>query len=339
MKGGVLDQPLGRISLDVFRRRRTSCTPRLRARPPPAAGRGGRGAAAATRLGAGGGVRGAAAGGAGRQGGRGAQGPNAEPTRSTAPTTAVRPGRRSTTPAPARCISSKVRIDPNDPEAVYLAGIGLRQTLDGGQTIGSDAAASTHDDVHAIWVDPVHSAAHRDREQRRARGVVGQRPAVAGLTEPAGRALLSREHRRRRTRSISAAACRTTTTGVARSAVRSSTGIAGLPQMNAARAATDSSSSGSGRLRHHIHRVAGPQHRPRRSRDSRDDEHPAGRRASRTCGALALGHAADVLAARSENRLRRRQPVLPFKRRGLSWTAISLDRRRARPATRSKRWG
>ena len=37
---------------------------------------------------------------------------------------------------------SKVRIDPNDPEVVYLGGVGLHQTLDGGKTVATDVAAS-----------------------------------------------------------------------------------------------------------------------------------------------------------------------------------------------------
>jgi photosystem II stability/assembly factor-like uncharacterized protein len=52
---------------------------------------------------------------------------------------------------------SQVRIDPNDPEVVYLGGVGLHQTLDGGATIATDVAASTHDDVHASWSNPANS--------------------------------------------------------------------------------------------------------------------------------------------------------------------------------------
>ena len=52
---------------------------------------------------------------------------------------------------------SQVRIDPNDPEVVYLGGVGLHQTLDGGKTMATDAAVMTHDDVHAIWINPANS--------------------------------------------------------------------------------------------------------------------------------------------------------------------------------------
>ena len=49
---------------------------------------------------------------------------------------------------------SQIDIDPTDPEVVYLGGVGLHQTLDGGKTIATDVAEPIHDDVHAIWIDP-----------------------------------------------------------------------------------------------------------------------------------------------------------------------------------------
>ncbi len=52
---------------------------------------------------------------------------------------------------------SKVRIDPNDPEVVYLGGVDLHQTIDGGKTINTAAASRTHSDHHAIWINPANS--------------------------------------------------------------------------------------------------------------------------------------------------------------------------------------
>ena len=52
---------------------------------------------------------------------------------------------------------SQVRIDPNDPEVVYLGGVDLHQTLDGGKTINTAAASRTHSDHHAIWINPSNS--------------------------------------------------------------------------------------------------------------------------------------------------------------------------------------
>jgi photosystem II stability/assembly factor-like uncharacterized protein len=52
---------------------------------------------------------------------------------------------------------SQVRIDPNNPDRVLMGGVGLHMTIDGGKTVETDAAQATHDDVHAIWIDPVNS--------------------------------------------------------------------------------------------------------------------------------------------------------------------------------------
>ena len=52
---------------------------------------------------------------------------------------------------------SQVRIDPNNPDRVYMGGVGLQMTIDGGKTWETDAALVTHDDVHAIWINPNNS--------------------------------------------------------------------------------------------------------------------------------------------------------------------------------------
>jgi photosystem II stability/assembly factor-like uncharacterized protein len=52
---------------------------------------------------------------------------------------------------------SQVRIDPNNPDRVYMGGVGLQMTIDGGKSWETDAALVTHDDVHAIWIDPNNS--------------------------------------------------------------------------------------------------------------------------------------------------------------------------------------
>lgn len=49
---------------------------------------------------------------------------------------------------------SKVVVDPTNPETVYYGGVGLHMSIDGGKTVEPDAAMVTHDDVHAIWVNP-----------------------------------------------------------------------------------------------------------------------------------------------------------------------------------------
>ena len=139
IKGGVLDQPLGRIALDVYRRRPNILYALIEGQAPQ--GRGGD-----TPMAAGGGQRGG-----------GQQGPNAQPTGLYRSDDSGATWRKVNNANPRPMYFSQVRIDPNDPEVVYLGGVGLHQTLDGGKSIATDVAASTHDDVHAIWINPMNS--------------------------------------------------------------------------------------------------------------------------------------------------------------------------------------
>ena len=57
---------------------------------------------------------------------------------------------------------SQVRIDPQNPNAVYVAGLPIAKSLDGGRTFATLNAAGGHGnpghvDVHAIWIDPRNS--------------------------------------------------------------------------------------------------------------------------------------------------------------------------------------
>jgi photosystem II stability/assembly factor-like uncharacterized protein len=53
---------------------------------------------------------------------------------------------------------SHVRIDPNDPEKLIMAGVSLSISEDGGRTWWEgDAAEGIHVDHHAIWIDPDNS--------------------------------------------------------------------------------------------------------------------------------------------------------------------------------------
>ncbi|MGH9409062.1 MAG: WD40/YVTN/BNR-like repeat-containing protein, partial [Vicinamibacterales bacterium] len=52
---------------------------------------------------------------------------------------------------------SQVRVDPNDPDVVFMAGVKLHLTTDGGKTINTNVTRTAHDDVHAIWIDPSNS--------------------------------------------------------------------------------------------------------------------------------------------------------------------------------------
>jgi len=52
---------------------------------------------------------------------------------------------------------SQIRIDPNDPERIYLGGSDLFRSSDGGRTFTNDAAAGVHLDHHALWINPDNS--------------------------------------------------------------------------------------------------------------------------------------------------------------------------------------
>ena len=155
IKGGVLDQPLGRIALDVYRKRPNILYALIEG-PVAPGGRGGRGS---------GGDAGpqstpseseSAQQAGGRQAGRGTA-LNQDPTGLYRSDDGAATWRKVNNANPRPMYFSQVRIDPNDPDIVYLGGVGLHQTLDGGRTMATDVAASTHDDVHAIWVNPANS--------------------------------------------------------------------------------------------------------------------------------------------------------------------------------------
>jgi len=50
---------------------------------------------------------------------------------------------------------SQVRVDPSNPEHVYVLGTSLYRSKDGGETFSSDGGGrSVHVDHHAMWIDP-----------------------------------------------------------------------------------------------------------------------------------------------------------------------------------------
>ncbi len=156
LKGGIPEGALGRIAIDVYRRRPNVLYASIEGPVQPGAG--GRGAGGGAPSGAEEGP-GAAAAGSQAGGGRGAQtGVNTTPTGLYRSDDAGATWRKVNNANPRPMYFSQVRIDPNDPEVVYLGGVGLHQTLDGGKTVATDVAASTHDDVHAIWINPLNSS-------------------------------------------------------------------------------------------------------------------------------------------------------------------------------------
>ena len=147
LKTGIPDGSLGRIAVDVYRKRPNILYALIEGPVPAQAGRG-----ATAEEGPG------AAGGAPQAGGRGAAQPlNTQPTGLYRSDDSGASWRKVNNANPRAMYFSQVRIDPNDPEVVYLGGVGLHQTLDGGKTIATDVAQPIHDDVHAIWIDPGNS--------------------------------------------------------------------------------------------------------------------------------------------------------------------------------------
>jgi len=65
--------------------------------------------------------------------------------------------RQVSTNNPRPMYFSQVKVDPGTPDVVYMGGVGLQMTIDGGRTFETDAAQATHDDVHAIWVNPANT--------------------------------------------------------------------------------------------------------------------------------------------------------------------------------------
>jgi photosystem II stability/assembly factor-like uncharacterized protein len=54
---------------------------------------------------------------------------------------------------------SQVRVDPNDDKLVYVLGIALYRSADGGKTFKAEGSESVHPDQHALWIDP-HDGRH-----------------------------------------------------------------------------------------------------------------------------------------------------------------------------------
>ena len=52
---------------------------------------------------------------------------------------------------------SQIRVDPNDPERIYLGGASLYRSSDGGNNFTPDAAPTVHLDHHALWINPANS--------------------------------------------------------------------------------------------------------------------------------------------------------------------------------------
>ncbi|HET9426122.1 MAG TPA: hypothetical protein VFO55_12175 [Gemmatimonadaceae bacterium] len=141
---------MGRIALDFSRSNPNVVYAQIEVaadREPAPAGR-----AAAPPAGG----RGAAGGGGGGGGGRGAAPP--DPTRSGVWRSAN--GGRSWTYVSSQnqrpMYFSQIRVDPNNPDVVYVGGVGPMKSTDGGKT-WNGLGNMGHVDNHAIWINPSNS--------------------------------------------------------------------------------------------------------------------------------------------------------------------------------------
>ncbi len=53
---------------------------------------------------------------------------------------------------------SNVRIDPNNDQRIWVLGVNLHYSEDGGKTFRIDRGGKIHVDFHAMWIDPANSA-------------------------------------------------------------------------------------------------------------------------------------------------------------------------------------
>jgi photosystem II stability/assembly factor-like uncharacterized protein len=52
---------------------------------------------------------------------------------------------------------SQIRIDPNEPQRIYVNGVNMHISDDGGKTFRDDGATQAHLDHHAMWINPNNS--------------------------------------------------------------------------------------------------------------------------------------------------------------------------------------
>ena len=134
-----------------------SDTPDEPARGAGAAGAAGAGAGRAGAAGGGGGRAGGGGGGGGGRGGGGGGGGAAGQTGLYRSDDGGTTWRRVSTANPRPMYFSQVRVDPTNPDRVYMGGVGLHFTNDAGANVATDAALMIHDDIHAIWINPANN--------------------------------------------------------------------------------------------------------------------------------------------------------------------------------------
>src|SRR5262249_33881130 len=61
---------------------------------------------------------------------------------------------RINSPNPRPMYFSCIRVDPSDDKYLYVCGVNLHRSSDGGKTFNADGNRGVHPDQHALWVDP-----------------------------------------------------------------------------------------------------------------------------------------------------------------------------------------
>ena len=51
-------------------------------------------------------------------------------------------------------VFGQIRVDPNSPETIYIMGLGLSKSTDGGKTYQNFIVEGLHGDHHGLWIDP-----------------------------------------------------------------------------------------------------------------------------------------------------------------------------------------
>ena len=324
---GLPNEPMGRIGLDVNRRRPNVLYATVEGQSPLPAARGGAAAPTPDEAPQGGG-RGATT----------AVGVDKTPTGLYRSDDAGATWRKVNNENARPMYFSQVRIDPNDPETVFYAGVKLHKTDRRrqdrhAQRDADDPRRRARDLDRSGQLEPRH---HRQR--RRRRDQLGHDENVELRPQHPGRPLLSRQLRH----------------GDAVQHLRRHAGQLQLvrPERGARRGrhrrlqlGDDAGRrrlrrlAGSDRLPHRVQRVAGRQHGPHRSRHRRDDFDPSAAQRGGAGAAMELGHAAHPVAERSEGPLRGGQQSVPL---GQPWIELGDGRQRShrqrRTASRSSRW-
>src|SRR2546422_1285994 len=80
-----------------------------------------------------------------------------------------RPPRSTLFPYTTLSRSSQLRIDPNNDQKVWLGGVNMYMSEDGGRTFAQTRFRDVHSDVHAIWIDPANSRSEEHTSELQSR--------------------------------------------------------------------------------------------------------------------------------------------------------------------------